>query len=128
MKLWFTTIAILTSLFCSAQTDELYDPFYYISVLERKTEIQMDSMYTLDFNLKRAKRVMLKERMYKRAWIKIAIGEAVLIGGAALILVSGAWVPVVMGVVAVELFLVIEGRYRVSIRDFKQKQPTRWKM
>ena len=128
MKLWFTTIAILTSLFCSAQTDELYDPFYYISVLERKTEIQMDSMYTLDFNLKRAKRVMLKERMYKRAWITIAIGEAVLIGGAALILVSGAWVPVVMGVVAVELFLVIEGRYRVSIRDFKQKQPTRWKM
>ena len=128
MKLWFTTIAILTSLFCSAQTDELYDPFYYISVLERKTELQMDSIYTLDFNLKRAKRVMLKERMYKRAWIKVAIGEAVLIGGAALILVSGAWVPVVMGVVAVELFLVIEGRYRVSIRDFKQKQPTRWKM
>ena len=128
MKLWFTTITILTSLFCSAQTDELYDPFYYISVLERKTELQMDSIYTLDFNLKRAKRVMLKERMYKRAWIKVAIGEAVLIGGAALILVSGAWVPVVMGVVAVELFLVIEGRYRVNIRDFKQKQPTRWKM
>ena len=128
MKLWFTTIAILTSLFCSAQTDELYDPFYYISVLERKTELQMDSIYTLDFNLKRAKRVMLKERMYKRAWIKVAIGEAVLIGGVTLILISGAWVPVVMGVVAVELFLVIEGRYRVSIRDFKQKQPTRWKM
>ena len=128
MKLWFTTIAILTSLFCSAQTDELYDPFYYISVLERKTELQMDSMYILDFNVKRAKRVMLKERMYKRAWIKVAIGEAVLIGGVTLILISGAWVPVVMGVVAVELFLVIEGRYRVSIRDFKQKQPTRWKM
>ena len=128
MKLWFTTIAILTSLFCSAQTDELYDPFYYISVLERKTEIQMDSMYTLDFNLKRAKRVMLKERMYKRAWIKVAIGEGVLIGGAALILVSGAWVPVVMGVVAIELFLVVEGHYRLSVRYFKQKQPTRWKM
>ena len=128
MKLWFTAVAIFTSLFCSAQTDELYDPFYYISVLERKTERQMDSRYSLDFNLKRAKRVMLKERMYKRAWIKVAIGEAVLIGGAALILVSGAWVPVVMGVVAVELFLVIEGRYRVNIRDFKQKQPTRWKM
>jgi len=128
MKLWLAIIVSLLPLAGHTQTDELYDPFYYISVLERKTELQMDSMYTLDFNVKRAKRVMLKERMYKRAWIKVAIGEAVLIGGATLILISGAWVPVVMGVVAVELFLIIEGRYRVSIRDFKQKQPTRWKM
>lgn len=128
MKLWITAIAILLNFSCPAQTDELYDPFYYISVLERKTEIQMDSIHTLDSTIKRAKRVMLKERMYKRAWIKVAVGEAVLIGGVTLILVSGAWVPVIMGVVAVELFLVIEGCYRVSLRDFKQKQPTRWKM
>ena len=128
MKLWFTTIAILTSLFCSAQTDELYDPFYYISVLERKTEIQMDSMYTLDFNLKRAKRVMLKEMVHRKTWIKIAVGEAAIIVGGVLVAVSGAWVPVIMGVAAVELFLILEGQYRLNSHDMKRKKPPRWKM
>jgi len=121
-------IALLISTVGYGQTYEIYEPYYYIGVLERATELQMDSIHTLEFNMKRAKRVMLKERMYKRAWIKVAVGEAVLLGGVAIGLISGAWVPVVMGVVAIELFLVIEGRYRVSIRDFKQKQPTRWKM
>ena len=76
MKLWLAIIASLLPLVGHTQTDELYDPFYYISVLERKTELQMDSMYTLDFNVKRAKRVMLKEMVHRKTWIKIAVGEA----------------------------------------------------
>lgn len=129
MKLWITAIAILLNFSCPAQTGELYDPLYYISVLERKTEIQMDTIHALKVNLKRAKRVMLKELTYKRVWIKIAIGEAVLIGGAAIILVSGAWIPVLMGVGVVELFLIIEGQYRtLNAQYFKQKEPACCKM
>ena len=109
-------------------TETNEDLEYYIRVLERKSELQMDSIHNLEFNVKRATRIMLKEHVRKKMWIKFAVGEVVLLGGVVLILSSGAWVPVIMGVAAIELFLIIEGRYRVSIRDFKQKQPTRWKM
>ena len=128
MKLWLAIIVSLLPLAGHTQTDELYDPFYYISVLERKTEIQMDSMYTLDFNLKRAKRVMLKEMVHRKTWIKIAVGEAAIIVGGILVAVSGAWVPVIMGVAAVELFLILEGQYRLNSHDMKRKKPPRWKM
>ena len=128
MKLWFAGITILLSLSCTAQTDEFYDPFYYISVLERKADIQTDSIYTLNFSLKRAKRVMLKEMVHRKTWIKIAVGEAAIIAGGILIVASGAWVPVIMGVAAVELFLILEGHYRLNSHDMKRKKPPRWKM
>lgn len=128
MKLWFTAIAFSLSTLCSSQTGELYDPFYYVSVLERKAEIQTDSIYTLNFSVKRSKRAMLKEMVHRKTWVKIAVGEAAIIVGGVLVVVSGAWVPVIMGVAAVELFLILEGQYRLNSRDMKRKKPPRWKM
>jgi hypothetical protein len=101
---------------------------YYNRVLERKAILQMDSIHTLDFKVKRAKRIMLKEMVHKKTWIKIAVGEAAIIAGGILIVTSGAWIPVIMGVSAVELFLILEGRYRLNIHDMKPKQPVRYKM
>jgi hypothetical protein len=128
MKLWLAIIVSLLPLAGHTQTDELYDPFYYISVLERKTDLQMDSIHTLEFTLKRSKRIMLKEMVHRKTWIKIAVGEAAIITGGILIIASGAWVPVIMGVTAVELFLILEGQYRLNSHDMKRKKPPRWKM
>lgn len=123
-----TIIALLLSFLGNSQTNESYDPYYYIMVLERKTDLQMDSIHTLEFIVKRSKRVMLKEMVHKKTWTKIAVGEAAIIVGGILIVVSGAWVPVIMGVAAVELFLILEGRYRLNSHDMKRKKPPRWKM
>lgn len=101
---------------------------YYNRVLERKAKLQMDSIHTLEFKMKRAKRIMLKEMVHKKTWIKIAVGEAAIIAGGILIVTSGAWIPVIMGVAAVELFLILEGHYRLNIHDMKPKQPARYKM
>lgn len=123
-----TIVALLLCFLGNSQTNESYDPHYYISVLERKTDLQMDSIHTLEFTLKRSKRVMLKEMVHRKMWIKIAVGEAAIIAGGILIVTSGAWVPVIMGVAAVELFLILEGQYRLNSHDMKRKKPTRWKM
>lgn len=123
-----TIVALLLCFLGNSQTNESYDPYYYISVLERKTDLQMDSIHTLEFTLKRSKRVMLKEMVHRKTWIKIAVGEAAIIAGGILIITSGAWVPVIMGVAAVELFLILEGHYRLNSHDMKRKKPPRWKM
>ena len=101
---------------------------YYNRVLERKAILQMDSIHMLEFKVKRAKRIMLQEMVHKKTWIKIAVGEAAIIAGGILIVTSGAWIPVIMGVTAVELFLILEGHYRLNIHDMKPKQPARYKM
>jgi len=125
----FILTLLISYVNASAQwTETNEDPEYYISVLERKAELQMDSIHNLEFNVKRSKRVMLKEHVRKKMWIKFAVGEAVLLGGVVLVITSGAWVPVIMGVAAIELFLVLEGRYRLNIHDMKPKKPTRYKM
>ena len=71
---------------------------------------------------------MLKEMVHKKTWTKIAVGEAAIVVGGILVAVSGAWVPVLMGVAAVELFLILEGQYRLNSHDMKRKKPPRWKM
>lgn len=121
-------LAIFASTFSFAQTNELYDPSYPVSVLERKVEIQTDSIITLEYNLEMAKRVMLKEMLRKKIWAKVAIGEAVFIAGAVIVLTTGVWVPVVMAVGMIELYLVTEGQYRLNIFSFKKLKPPRWKM
>jgi hypothetical protein len=125
----FILTLLISYVNASAQwTETNEDLEYYIRVLERKSELQMDSIHNLEFNVKRATRIMLKEHVRKKMWIKFAVGEAVLLGGVVLIISSGAWVPVIMGVAAIELFLIIEGRYRLSVHDFKIKKPVRYKM
>ena len=89
-----------------AQND-LYvrDLEYYNSVLERKLNI--------------AKVIMLKENLRKKAWIKVVIGETVLVAGVTVGLITGAWVPVLMTVGVIEFYLLIEGKYRLNIKKLK---------
>ena len=96
-----------------------FDPYYYIKVLERKTELQADSMHVLEYKLSNAKIIMLKENLYKKAWIKVAIAEATILGGVFIIITTGAVVPVIMGVAIIEIFLLLESKYRFNIKQLK---------
>lgn len=96
-----------------------FDPYYYIKVLERKTELQADSMHVLEYKLSNAKIIMLKENLYKKAWIKVAIAEAAILGGAFIIVTTGTIVPVIMGVAIIEVFLLLESKYRFNIKQLK---------
>ena len=116
-----TYICFFVAFLCSfsqpvkAQTDLEY----YVRVLERKVELQNDSMHRLERNLSTAKVIMLKEHLKKKAWIKVAIGETVLIGGVALAIITGAWVPALMATGLIEIYLLIEGKYRLNIKKLK---------
>lgn len=103
-----------------AQND-LYvrDLEYYNSVLERKCVLQNDSMHNLERKLNIAKVIMLKENLRKKAWIKVVIGETVLVAGVTVGLITGAWVPVLMTVGVIEFYLLIEGKYRLNIKKLK---------
>jgi hypothetical protein len=96
-----------------------FDPYYYIKVLERKTELQADSMHVLEYKLSNATLIMLKENVRKKAWIKVAIAEAAILGGAFIIISSGAVIPVIMAVGMIEVFLLLEGKYRLNIKQLK---------
>ena len=96
-----------------------FDPYYYIKVLERKTELQADSMHVLEYKLSNATLIMLKENVRKKAWIKVVIAEAAILGGAFIIISSGAVVPVIMAVGMIEVFLLLEGKYRLNIKQLK---------
>jgi hypothetical protein len=89
---------------------------------------QLDTLATARDKEKRAVKVMLKEHYKKRAWVKAFFGQTILVGGAVGAFITGAWVPIGMGVLAVEIFLVIESRYsEVKLEDNKQ-EVKRYKM
>jgi hypothetical protein len=89
---------------------------------------QLDTLATARNKEKRAVKVMLREHYKKRAWIKAFVGETVLAAGVVGALVTGAWVPIGMGVLAVEVFLILESRYsEVKLEDNKQ-EVKRYKM
>ncbi len=103
-----------------AQTNQyVVDLEYYNGVLERMVQLQRDSMHTLEWKLQRTKVVMLKEHLRKKAWVKVAIGETALIAGAVVGVLTGAWIPAAMAVGLVEIFLLVEGKYRLNIKQLK---------
>ena len=73
-------------------------------------------MEVLEYKLDMAKTVMLKEHLRKKTWIKVVIGETVLVTGVVIGIVTGAFIPVLMGVAAIELYLLVEGNYRLNIK------------
>jgi hypothetical protein len=88
---------------------------------------QLDTLETARYKEKRATKLMLKEHYKKRAWVKAFFGQTVLVGGAVGAFITGAWVPIGMGVLAVEIFLILEGKYsEVKLEDNKQ-EPKRYK-
>ncbi len=92
----------------------------YIKSLEVQNELLEDSLYVTTKDLSTAKRIMLTEHIEKKAWIKVSIGAIVLIAGTALAASTGLWIPVFMGVAAIELFLLVEGSYRLNIHQLKE--------
>lgn len=50
------------------------------------------------------------ENTKKKRWRKLAIGEGVLIAGAAGAIITGLWVPIIIGVVVVEGIIIFVGK------------------
>ena len=89
---------------------------------------QLDTLAAARDKEKRAVKIMLKEHYKKRSWVKAFFGQTILVGGAVGAFITGAWVPIGMGVLAVEIFLVLESRYsEVKLEDNKQ-EVKRYKM
>jgi hypothetical protein len=63
---------------------------------------------------------MLRQRLNELTWMKVAIGQVVIGGAVTLGIVTGAWVPVIMGAAVVELYLLIESNYRFNRRDLRK--------
>lgn len=84
---------------------------------------QLDTLEISRYKEKRANKLMLKEHYRKRAWIKAFFGQTVFVAGAVGAFITGAWVPIGMGVLVVEVFLVLEGKYsEVKLEDDKPKR------
>jgi hypothetical protein len=84
---------------------------------------QLDTLVELHTRSRLSSRLMLKEHYRKRAWIKVCVGETILVAGAIGIFVTGAWVPIGMAVATIEIFLILEGKYsNVDLKDKKQKR------
>ena len=89
---------------------------------------QLDSLASSRSKEKRAKQVMLREHYRKRSWVKAFIGQTVFIVGGVGAFIAGAWIPIGMGVLVVEVFLVLESKYsEVKLEDNKQ-EVKRYKM
>ena len=84
---------------------------------------QLDTLETARYKEKRANKLMLKEHYRKRSWVKAFFGQTILVGGAVGAFITGAWVPIGMGVVVIEVFLILEGKYsEVKLEDDKPKR------
>ena len=66
-----------------------------------------------------AKEIMLKEHKKKRIWTKIAIGEGAMIVGGIVGIATGAWIPVCIAIGVTELYLFVEGKIQISVKQTK---------
>jgi hypothetical protein len=95
----------------------------YIRELEIKIEQQQLSIDSLDFYLQSSKIVMLKQNEKRKMWMKIAGSEMIIGAGIGIGVLTGLWVPVFMGVAVVELFIIMEGNYRLNLKSIKKNKP-----
>ncbi len=66
-----------------------------------------------------ATNIVNKERTKKRVWAKVAIGEGAMIVGGIVGAITGAWVPICIAVGVVELYLLVEGKVQINIKQTK---------
>lgn len=85
----------------------LYDNYHK---LEDEAELQRDSASQAKFERDEAKGKLEGEKQKKKKWIRLAIGEGVLIGGAIVGIATGAWVPVAAVVVVTEVALIMDAK------------------
>jgi len=83
-------------------------------------EVADGSASTGNKSVERNEIEMLRQRLNRITWMKVAIGQTMLCGAAVLGIVTGAWVPIMMGAAVVEFYLVIESKYRFNRRDLKK--------
>ena len=60
-----------------------------------------------------------KEIRQKRLFAKIAVGEGAMIIGGIVGVITGAWVPVCIAVGVTELYLLVEGKIQISVKQTK---------
>lgn len=60
-----------------------------------------------------------KEIRKKRLFAKLAVGEGALIIGGIIGIATGAWVPICIAVGITELYLLVEGKIQISIKQTK---------
>ena len=62
----------------------------------------------------------LKKGPFVHYKLEKKVQETILVGGAVGAFITGAWVPIGMGVVVIEVFLILEGKYsEVKLEDDK---------
>lgn len=89
---------------------------------------QLDTLETARHKEKRAIKLMLKEHYRKRSWVKAFIGQTIFVGGAVGAFITGAWIPIGMGVLVVEVFLILESRYSEVKLENNKQEVKRYKM
>lgn len=87
--------------------------------LEAKYNQQQVDVVESKLNETTAKEIMLKEHKKRRIWTKVAIGEGAIIVGGIVGIVTGAWVPVCIAVGINELYLLVEGKVQINIKQTK---------
>jgi hypothetical protein len=66
-----------------------------------------------------AQETMSKEHNSKKRWVKSTIGEGAIIIGGIVGLATGVWVPICIAVGITELYLFVEGKVQISIKQTK---------
>jgi hypothetical protein len=85
----------------------LYDNY---NKLEEEAIAQRDSASQAKFERDEAKGKLAMETGKKKKWIRLAIGEGVLIVGTIVGVATGAWVPVAAIVVVTEIALIMDAK------------------
>lgn len=104
--------------------DKLFEAKYEIDSLKK----QIDSLKTVigvqsvminkaKTQQKLAEENLAPETKQKQVFAKLAVGEGVIIAGGLVGLITGAWVPVCIAVGVIELYLLIEGKVQISIKQ-----------
>lgn len=94
-------------------TDTVWVPGKEVEVIEKVAVADSVNNDGIDIEL-------MRQKLNRITWMKVALGQTALVGGVALSIVTGAWVPVMMGVAVVELYLLTESKYRFNRRDLRK--------
>jgi len=83
----------------------LYDQY---NQLESEAKLQRDNAINEKKLKEAAQDSLADEKIKKRGWRKVAIGEGILIVGAVVGAVTGAWVPVATIVIVAEVAIIMD--------------------
>jgi hypothetical protein len=90
-----------------------------ISDLKEQNKEQRVDVHNAKVTETAATNMVNKERTKKRVWTKLAIGEGAVIVGGIVGAITGAWVPICIAVGVVELYLIVEGKVQINIKQTK---------